>query len=350
MLRSISKAEWVNLIWLHPWFIMPGVLSHIHLGGIDLRRYILFVFSSACWALVAALKGQPDLFINGFALSLSFIIRDSAVAYRPSMIPGLLYLIAGTAYMVVQFFQGSGRIGLFGGEANFSGFVAVMFLCIAISRRKHVVLSIILVVVIGAVSASRALVAISLLVAIFYVLRHRKAVLLLLGSALISITFFGPVLLDSLIASGVIEASGYIENYQRLLVLADSSTFERLQLNEKWTSRWFSDPLSFLFGLSTYEYEHAMHIYGKVPHNSFIQRGAEFGVLFLLTFILAMVYLLPWWICLTLICYSLFLHNLLSVPWLFGILLFLGSGPENRFAKIWKVKNIRSRGGVGSTF
>jgi hypothetical protein len=124
-------------------------------------------------------------------------------------------------------------------------------------------------------------------------------------------------LFDFFVNADLVAIAGYNEGFDRIFNLFDSSSLERITLNVSWFSNLTDEIFKFLFGVSSSEYNKLISFtIGLEPHNSFLQKTANFGFIYLLFIIYVLVRILPLWIVLVLLFYSFFLHNVLSISFL----------------------------------
>jgi len=99
---------------------------------------------------------------------------------------------------------------------------------------------------------------------------------------------------------------------------------QRLLLNRLWVEAVYGDVMSLIFGMDVFEHGRLLNsTIGKVAHNSFIQKTVEFGLVYTISLLLFALRCLPFSVFSIFVLYSLFLHNVLSVPWVIAASIYL---------------------------
>lgn len=321
--NAINKQSLVNLVWIMPWLVVPAFFFQSRLRRdptiVPIAGLVFFL------GILSALHTNSiSIVVNCFAIAVWVLTVGPRKSFAPSLGFASVYIIGGTLVSVVLWFSTGDRLGLYGGEANFSGFLTVMFLILALQRKEKRTMALIFVCLLALISASRALLVSAFFSLVFFGFRNRPLVSILLFLFIIGTYFSAADILRTYEHLSVFRASGYIPGISRLSVINDSSTSERMLLNELWWDAWTATAKDFLLGIPSESIVRDLAAgIGKVPHNSFIQKGADFGFLFLIVFFVFLFSSVPLWVALTILFYGLFLHNLFSVPWVLAMSVFL---------------------------
>jgi hypothetical protein len=215
------------------------------------------------------------------------------------------------------YFQGQ-RLGLFGSEINFTGFVILIFIYIIKTTDKLKLLDYIIWISFIFLTGSRAFLFMSITSIFFYYLRNRKTILNFLTIFFIVSFVFFESFVGLLSFVPLFKQTGYIDDYSRLYQLYDSSSVTRFNIINDYIIHFKNNSISFLFGNSKSQLENNL----MESHNSLFQKIYEYGLISTILVIYAMRKKMEIWTFSLIIFYGFFLHNLFSIPLLIFILLY----------------------------
>lgn len=311
------KKIFLHLSWIYPWFFLPVYFSELQNCKFERRELkwsiILFLFS-----LIGFLVNHNFAYLFSWLLTLLiYLTRDHYKSFYLSFIPVLVIITIGlTIGFALNIITGN-RVGLFGGEPNFQGFILILFFCILLANGYSRAIVYSYALIYTYISGSRTFILCFLLMLLLYHFRNNKKFLLYLSILVFSSLILAIYFFDFFINGDIVSIAGYNEGFDRVFNLFDASSLERVTLNVSWFSNLTDEILKFLFGVSSSEYHKLISFtIGLEPHNSFLQKTANFGFVYLLFLIYVLLRILPLWIVLILLFYSFFLHNVLSISFL----------------------------------
>jgi len=206
------------------------------------------------------------------------------------------------------------RYGLFAGEPNFGGQKLIfLFIIYRIVKRTLTGYDFVFLftssILFLYLSTSRTFLLMALLSILFYKVRGSKMTLILL--VLLSyFVFLNLNLLFTMSNSvGIIRSSGYLDDYSRLLYLSDPSSIERLGILDEYLNYITNNIPELFFGFTFKEFQFN-------SHNSYVQIIQRNGIIFLLVQMFWMLTQKDLWKYVILLFYGLFLHNVLSIPYI----------------------------------
>jgi hypothetical protein len=314
-LSQISRIG-INLGWINPWFATPFLLLGIDSYLLSLNKLIIAFLLLLVATISTFYNENFYCFINYMLLAFWPIARPGwHNSLRPTLFVPLLFIFIGLVVAILITILTGERVGLYGGEPNFSGFILILFFVICLARGEYVKW-IFLLALLGLLSSlSRTFMLALCVLPIFYYLRRKKILIIsILFFLIIGYIFFG-FFVHQFGHFSLFKSCGYESELKRLVMLNDSSTRNRILLNEQWLScldankynGWIGIDVSIVSRLKT-------NIIGKVAHNSYIQKAVNYGIFYVLILLIFMIRYLPFWIAATLMFYAFFLHSLLSVP------------------------------------
>lgn len=309
------------LSWFSPWLFIPILLitkfNEIKFDRKKITYTLFFIF----------FFGLSSLSLLNYVYLVNIILLFFLLFHGKNLLHqhqnsyllnyGILYIFFGTLFGIWLSFGSNFRVGLYGGEVNFSGFTLLTIFCLALALKKYQLICLIFIFINLYIGSSRTLLLMTLITFYYYYFRNFKVLLFLTTFMIFMFVSNGLAVLAYLLENNLITNSGYLEDASRLLIIADSSTDKRLEISELWFSQWTSSLKSFLFGVANYD--QVLDIIQFQPHSSFIQKGAQYGAIYLLLFIYLVYKFLPIWFGSVVLIYGFFLHNLWSVP----IIIFL---------------------------
>ena len=304
--------------YIHP--IYPAVTQLAQLRP-DLKIYN--IVASLIFCLLGVFVYSLTYNFSGFVnyLFIAILIpyvnpimrRVDTLSLVPLSLSIIMLIIIGVIFPSIE----STRLSFYGAEANFTAFHITVLGLLYIDRGYKRIGYIIMIAGVISTASRSALVALIVTLVIVSVLpKWRKEMLwwsfiMVLVSIIIYIYIY-PVLLIS---------TGYTDSVSRLLTIFDSSSLERIELNEIWLNAITSNLMNFLVGIPSKDLE-SLYNNNIVAHNSLIMKTAEigfFGSLFVLYFGYK---LLPFSFFIVIMVFSIFLHGLISLPLFLLISLF----------------------------
>jgi hypothetical protein len=311
------KKIFLHLSWIYPWFFLPVYISELQNCKIEQRELkwaiILFLFS-----FIGFLINHNLIYLFSWLLTLLiYLTRDHYKSFSLSLKPALVIISAGLIVGLILNIITGNRVGLFGGEPNFQGFILILFFCILLANGYSRAIIFSYSIIYTYISGSRTFILCFLLMLFLYHFRNNKKLLIYFSILVFSSLILVNYLFDFFVNADLVAIAGYNEGFDRIFNLFDSSSLERITLNVSWFSNLTDEIFKFLFGVSSSEYNKLISFtIGLEPHNSFLQKTANFGFIYLLFIIYVLVRILPLWIVLVLLFYSFFLHNVLSISFL----------------------------------
>lgn len=318
-----KRSNLIALFWINPWVglgVVTLMSESIRYKAID-AIFATFVLSIG---IASSIHTENIIaIVNWFLLAIYMVLLKNWSYHSPSLVLPSIYVLIGIFFGFIFSVQLTERVGLFGGEPNFTGFVVLMYFSICLHRGVRYILLIPIFGAVMLISGSRAFLICTTLLMVYYFFRENKLYIYIIFTCFSILFIFADslfILFDNLI---IFQRSSYIESSDRILAFNDPSTIERLMLNYEWIDRLTVNYWDFFLGIPNSEYLNLQeNIIGKIPHNSYIQKAAEFGAMYVILFIIFAVKRLPLWIAVSIMTYSLFLHNLLSLPWIVVLALY----------------------------
>jgi hypothetical protein len=228
------------------------------------------------------------------------------------------YLSIGAVVGLIVWYFKSHKTGLYGVEVNFTGFIILVYLYIIISVGSLKVIDLSFWVSFIFITESRSYLIMSVLFVFLYFIRRKRLFLYVVLSISIVSLFYVETLLDYLSFIVFFQQTGHIDDVSRLYQFYDSSTVSRIDIFKDYIGHFKNDIVGLLFGNSKTIFENNF----MEPHNSLIQKVYDYGLISSLFLIYLMKRNIEFWFFTFLIIYSLFLHNLLSIPLLIFISLY----------------------------
>ena len=339
--HKFQIKDLLSIFFYSPWlglfvsFFAKPFQSRLSFISIALA-FIMFMF-----AFFAVFHNQNfNAFVNWVLLILLLIFSSNQSYYKkinslPSLFIADIYVLFGLIVMiyVVIISPGSGtnRWGLYGGEPNFTGIVVLSYMLInlikGVSKTKLVYLLILYGFVLYC-TVSRTFFVCSILFTYYYLFKDKRFLITLTFLIFAGVVFFGSSVVSALDKYGLFAISGYSEGFERLISLNDYSSQHRLKLQDNWYSEIGSSLKNLMFGMPISDYNFLVSTDLNV-HNSFIQKTGEYGIIFVFLFIILTFKYLPLWFVYCLFSYSLFLHNILSIPWVLVLSFFMHNQIKN---------------------
>ena len=231
--------------------------------------------------------------------------RTENLSLVPLSISIVMLLIIGAIFPSID----STRLSFYGAEANFTAFHITVLGLLYINRSYKKIGYIIMVGGVVATASRSGLVALLVTFIIVSVLPNwRKEKLL--WTVFLS---FASTLIYFYIYPTLMISTGYTDSLGRLLTIFDSSSLERMDLNEIWLNEVTKNWMNFLTGIPNNQLE-SLYENNTVAHNSLIMKTAEIGFIGLLIVLYFGFKLLPFYIFIVTLFFSFFLHGLISLP------------------------------------
>jgi hypothetical protein len=314
-----------SLIVINPWLFFLNLFSEKNLrwkySAFDcFTLIILFFFGIVSFFYTLNIKVIPEIFGTFFLISIrssTFQIPKERVKIIIFFIR--LYLYVGSIIALTSFFIDGGRVGIYGGETNFTGFTILIFNLIILIQKKLNFLDVIFWFTMVPVTGSRAFLLMSILSIIFFLIKSKKIVI---GLFLIcfSYSFFSlEYIVDLFQALPIFQKSGYVNDISRFASIYDSSSIYRLQIFYEYIDYFNQNILDIFIGAKN---SGLKDIFEMKPHNSFIQKVFEYGIILTSINIIYFFKTLPFWIFSIVFIYGFFLHNIFSVPLIIFVALY----------------------------
>ena len=323
--HKFSLKDFLSFFYINPWLALLTALILVPFKTkLDVKVILVAIFTFSFSFFAVLYNNNFNSFINWLVLItlLIFNINYKNNFRFPSLLIADLYFFIGTLVMVyIVFFSygyGTVRLGLYGFEPNFSGLVYVSYLILHLSRgfnRAFGIYLFILFLLLLICTVSRTLFLSSMLLIFFYNFRNRRFFITLAFIFIANSVFFGSYIISLIDQISIFQKTGYSSGFDRLISINDYSSAARLELQEIWYEKIVSSYQNFLFGMPASDFSFLVEVNEAHVHNSFIQKTAEFGIVYLILFIILAIRYLPLWIVYSFFTYSLFLHNVLSIPW-----------------------------------
>lgn len=330
---KFSIKDSLSFFYVNPWLgLLIALLITPFKTKLDTNIILVAFFAFAFSFLAVFHNNNFDSFINWLILItlLIFSLNYKNNSNIPSMLIADLYFFIGALVMLYIVFissdTGTNRWGLWGGEPNFSGLAYLSYLVVYLSRgfsRAFGIYLFVLFLSILICTVSRTLLVSSVLLTFFYYFRNRRFLITLAFLVVANSVFFGSYIISFIDDIAIFEKTGYSEGIGRLISINDYSSAYRLELQQIWYEEIFSSYQNFLFGMPASDFLFLVEVNEANVHNSFIQKTAEYGIVYTLLFIILSLRYLPLWIVYSFFTYSLFLHNVLSIPWVIIISLLI---------------------------
>lgn len=220
----------------------------------------------------------------------------------PVVIWFILALVLGIVFPTTDL---EARYAFIGGEINFTGFHLIIFSLLLFQRGygKYAYLCIFLAILLT-LSRTALVVGIFIIFTNIYYIYGKRYRNLLMFLMLSIVGFLSFMFLN-------LEPSGYVFGIDRMIVMNDSSTTERLGLIYKSFNLIVSSLENVIFGVNSISID-AFLENNRIVHNSFLQRAMFVGVPLLMMVIYYGFKILPAYVMLIILIYSLFLHALIS--------------------------------------
>lgn len=303
------------LAWLNPWLAFTSLTSQRHIPAtIDLASSVVCALA-ASMALVTLSVGRIDSAVVYAAAAMLAVSRSRGVDNSST-----LYYKAGTAYIyagliaaaAIKIYVG-GRVGLFGGEPNFST-VPIWLYSLILLRRKYFKTIFILVCIGAWLTTSKIYVFTMAMTAGLFYFRKSKTAVAMLAIVICSVVYVVTFLdiAESTLVTAL--SSGYTEDISRIFYVFDSSFAERRGLVWGWMEGLSNEPTLIVGVFEPLQVEGLI-----VVHNSFLQQAASRGIYLVIILLFLAFRDLPMWLLPPYLFMSFFLHNVLSVAVLFVI-------------------------------
>lgn len=328
---KFSTRDLISAVYLNPWLglIISMLVSPFKTRiRIEVILVTIFSFVFACFAVFY--NNNFESFVNWLLIITLLIFNfnhlNNKNIKKPSTLIADLYIFFGIIFMLFSVYsslgtESSARWGLYGGEPNFTGFVVLSYIMIYLSRgfsiKFGIYLSILFLLVLIS-TVSRTFLVCSVLLYFFYFFRNKTFLISVVFIGIAISVFLGAYILPFVSKIPILEASSYTEDLTRLININDSSSRRRLNIQETWYFAMFESNKSFIFGMPISEYNF-LNETGQIVHNSFVQKTAEYGIIYVIFFIVLSFKYLPLWITYSLFSYALFLHAILSIPWVIAL-------------------------------
>ncbi len=308
MNKALQKADFTYIAFLQPWFVMPYYLfraKRIRLGITE-----IVIIAAICTYLCFFWLFNPSIaaFVNYSALIILCLFKINKENLRLTY--ARIFIYSGIFIAFFYKMSAGGRFGLYGGESNFMSFPAWIYIVILL-KSKRCTESFLVFGLTVILSVSKAFLISVIITYAYLFFNNRTFYKALLSVALVGVlgyAHFGTIEIVKAIADPL--KMGYSDGLERLFFIADASFFERrdlvltwseILLNYSWTQTFF--------GIQSI----LSDIGGTLPHNSYIQKSAELGILYPIAFSLLVLIRLEKWVAIPFLFYGFFLHNLLSV-------------------------------------
>lgn len=315
MLGKIKTARSLYFFgWLSPWTFPVFSNFYNYKYSINLDRVFLSL-------VVLLISICPSFYTMSFVPLLNALVFCIALFYKSIDIDISdirrstdIYIYCGLAFgLIINLFTET-RVGLYGGEPNFSSYIIGLYIIVNLVEKRWTNIFAVMLISLY-ITGSR-----MLLVGIFYTLfsyKNSKRPIVLIGFAfaVFLLMLFANSFLELLDDSGLMVGTGYIESIDRLYNLNDPSTLERLYVANGYYDYFITHPLSVLFGINGNEFESLVnHQIGRLPHNSYLERIAIYGLPMLMAVVILFIFMLPFWVVACILFYGFFLHSLFSIP------------------------------------
>jgi hypothetical protein len=304
-------------------YIHPIYPAFIRLAQLKPDLKILNIIAAVIFCLMGIFVYSLTYNISGLmnyifmAILIPYVnpLRRSTdtLSLMPLSLSIIMLLIIGVIFPNID----STRLSFYGAEANFTAFHITVLGLLYIDRGYRRIGYIIMIAGVIATASRSGLVSLIVAFIVVSILPNwRKEMLFwsfILSVASVIIYFYiYPTLLIS---------TGYTDSLSRLLTIFDSSSIERIELNEIWLNAITSNFMNLLTGIPSKDLE-GLYENNIVAHNSMIMKTAEIGLLGSLVVLFFGFKLLPFSIFIVVIFFSIFLHGLISLPLFLLISLF----------------------------
>ena len=304
---------------INPWLFVP---SYIYSIKFNFSLYNLFFIVG--FILFSSIQFYWNLNINiffNFILLLLYSMSSSSrikTDFFDSNIFNIYFLFGvfiGFVYFILTDYS---RVGLFGGEPNFSSFTALICLILLYESKKLNLIHLFFALTLLLITSSRTFLVMSLFTLFIMKMKRIYIVITLILIFVFIINF--ALLLQYLENFQFFTASGYIEDYSRLLNFNDSSSLERINIFKENLDLLLGNFKYLLFGVPDYvNLEYSYLLSSKLPHNSFLQVTKDYGLIYLIIILYILIKKLPIKLSAIFLIYGFFLHNIFSLP----LILFL---------------------------
>ena len=301
------------LMYINPWLYFGFILNNKTVKLIlNKRNLLLIIILLICSSISLIHTHNLNILFQLIGLILFATINVTiSLKSKVSFITLIrAYLLFGVIYSsFIYLFTGS-RIGIYGNEANFTGFTMLTSLIFMLNLQKLKLIDILLVLIMILLTASRAFLLMSIILILLYKFRNRQFILIL-GVLICYISVFYILRTFNNSELPFIESTGYVDDVKRLYQFNDSSTRQRFDLINNYLNYLSKNSLDLIFGTKI---ETKFGGLTLEPHNSVLQKIYEYGLIHTAILIYIMFKRLPRWIFAFFMLYGLFLHNLLTLP------------------------------------
>ena len=311
---------------INPWLFIPTYVYKLKfkISFFNVLFIILFVVFSF---IQFSYNFNIKIFFNFTLLIIYFLSssKKNSNDFFDSKIFNIYFLTGVFIGFIYFFLNDYNRVGLFGGEPNFSCFTALICLILLNEFKKVKWIHIFFALTLLLISSSRTF----LIMSLFSILvlkintKYLFLIIILILLSIINFAFFFQFLENFQIFNPV----GYIEDYNRLLNFNDSSSLERINIFKENLDLLLSNFKYLFFGVPDYvNLEYSYLLSSKLPHNSFLQVSRDYGLVYLIIVLFILIKKLPIKLSAIFLLYGFFLHNIFSLP----MILFLSNFYEKK--------------------
>ena len=172
----IKKSIIVSSSWLSPWLFVPSILiSKFRDINLSIKTLIFSIGIILLLSLSALISLNFSYLINISLLILLLFHGDKILSTNkhPEILKfGVAYILVGTIFGVSLYSSGIERVGMYGGEVNFSGFMMICIFCLALKLDKYRVVCIFLLFLNMYIGGSRSLLLFTIISCFYYHFRH----------------------------------------------------------------------------------------------------------------------------------------------------------------------------------
>ena len=327
-LRDLKEG----LILLNPWLYFVAILAENSLiFRISKIKYLVILILSLITLISLLHTKNFKVILEFFATSVFILLINSnqfvsnkRITLLSKLIRG--YIFTGSIIGLIFWYLTQARVGLFGGEPNFSSFTYFLFTIFLIQTNRVKLLDFFPLLILLLITSSRTLLLFVFLTMLFYFIRKKRAILISIALLFFLVNFFAQEIFILFEYIPIFEKTGYVDNYSRLTTVQDSSSIERIELMSTYFD-YFRNNIGDIFfgaknsGIFTFQV--------KMPHNSFIQKVFDYGIFFTGINIALLLYSLPVWIALLVLLFGFFLHNIFSLPIFIFLSIYVGKNFNN---------------------
>jgi hypothetical protein len=312
-------------ITLNPWiYLLFGVIFNkkIFITSTTTNNIIFmlfFIVSTLSFFITSNFSAIIQMLAFYFYLNISIKKSNYINTNKNQLVYYLrIYMFLGFILAMSSFYFQGQRLGLFGSEINFTGFMILIYIHIIKSNDKLKLLDYIIWISFIFITGSRAFLFMSITSIFYYYYSKRKTLLNFVTIFFIVFFIFFESFIGSLTYLPIFKQTGYIDDYSRLYQLYDSSSITRFNIINDYVIHFKNNLINFFFGNSKSQLENNL----MESHNSFFQKIYEYGLISTIFLIYIMRKKMEVWIFSLIIIYGFFLHNLFSIPLLIFILLY----------------------------